>query len=764
MQLFTNIKSVLKSELRAKSYFKQVLYSYILISCVTFLIFSVLILIFLQEKHNQELQAINEQNIEQAYSFNSTILQDIYNYSYNMQDNITIRQVLYGQDYDTTTAWNARNLYDDFLKTNSLIASLDFINYSTQTVLSKTGRFSFVTYPDQELLRLLNTISPQKTPILCYPRVAHYPNNSATVLSMIFYSDSRGAMIINIDYERYLSLLNISEDNNTFQMILLNRNAQVIASSDDSLFGTDFSANPIYQAIHEQLATTNTIPYSDESGKYSVSYKKTPNMGITYISIYSKPSPFEGDATFAFVIKNSIIYLLITLLLSFLSSYIVYNPIKKLKQTLSNNNHDVDYIQHTHTNDFEFLESIYKNLVDSNLTLHKSNQKYQQANMEQLILKLLASSTNNPSVITSEQLERIDTYFEYLNYVVFLVKPTLNPDITDSENDLNTIRFVIMNVTTELMEPYAQIKVVENTSQDMIFICNFESYNKEILTEIVQKMQNFFHNINLFQLSIGFGMPVTELENLAYSYETAKAAMYHAVLNGYDSLVFYEDLEETPLDEQDYPYEIDKEIISSLKAQNMDNCELVIKQFFQKICNYEYHQFQRCALQLDATFRRYEHMNEIESISTADFSSLLPSPNLHKLQAHFIKRCRNNISALIEIKVHSSGKNELIQEINDYIEENIFNPNLSVSMIAEKVNLSVNYLRNIYKENTNESLTAYISQRKLALICEMLADKDMPIQDISDKLGFTTKNYFFTFFKKHMNMTPTQYRSSLDTN
>ena len=34
----------------------------------------------------------------------------------------------------------------------------------------------------------------------------------------------------------------------------------------------------------------------------------------------------------------------------------------------------------------------------------------------------------------------------------------------------------------------------------------------------------------------------------------------------------------------------------------------------------------------------------------------------------------------------------------------------------------------------------------------------MTIQQVSDTLGFTTRNYFFTFFKKHTGMTPKQYR------
>lgn len=766
MQLLKNIITVFKKEFHTRSYFKQVLYSYILISCITFLIFSVLILTFVQNQHNKEMQEMNKQNIEQAYTFNSSILQGIFNYSYSMLDNATVRKVLYGENYDTVTALEARDIYDDFLKMNSIILSLDFINYTTNTVLTKSGRVSLEQYADQELLELISTFTPGSTPVLCYPREAQYSSGTGyepkKVLSMIYYISKRGAMVVNLDYDTYCSLLNFGDENSDFQMVLLNHNNLVMASSDKEQFATDYSQNPIYQKIQEQSDTEGTLIYQDNTGKYSVSYNKVPNLGITYLSMYSLQNPYEGSTLFWLIVRYSIVYLVVTLLLSVISSYFIYNPIKKLKATVSDTSKDIDYVEHTHINDFEFLESIYKNLVDNNLTLNKANQNYKKENMEGLLKKLIDNTANQTS-ITSEQLESIDTYFQYLNYLVFLVEPEMHSDSIDTENDISTIKFVIMNVTTELMEPYGQIKVLETSSNKMIFICNFESYDKKLIQDIILKVQDFFDNIGLFRLSFGFGEPVSELENLSHSFDTAKAALFHSVLSGNERLCFFEDILFIPPSQQHYPYDADKEIITSLKAQSKEGCQTGVELFFQQISGYQYDQFYRCVLQLDAALQRYEYSNELAITPLEDISSLLVSPNLQQLQESFQKRCDNDISALLEIRMHSFAKNELIQDVKDYIEEYIYDPNLSVSMIAEKVNLSVNYLRNIYKENTGESLTTYIAQRKLTLICEMLADKDMPIQDISDKLGFTTKNYFFTFFKKHMNMTPNQYRTSLES-
>ena len=70
----------------------------------------------------------------------------------------------------------------------------------------------------------------------------------------------------------------------------------------------------------------------------------------------------------------------------------------------------------------------------------------------------------------------------------------------------------------------------------------------------------------------------------------------------------------------------------------------------------------------------------------------------------------------------------------------------------------------IQHQNTGDSLSNYIIQKKLELICHLLADTNTSLQDISDQLGFSTKNYFFTFFKKHMGTTPNEYRKEKKQN
>ena len=47
---------------------------------------------------------------------------------------------------------------------------------------------------------------------------------------------------------------------------------------------------------------------------------------------------------------------------------------------------------------------------------------------------------------------------------------------------------------------------------------------------------------------------------------------------------------------------------------------------------------------------------------------------------------------------------------------------------------------------------------KLSKACEMLARSDKKVSEISDILGYDAPVYFSRVFKKHMGMTPAEYR------
>ena len=750
-------------EFRKKSYFKQILYSYIIISCFTFLIFSILLLSIIQDQHYESMLEINEQNVSQAHAFNNSSLADISNHGYSMLENTIVHKLLYSSSYDISVSIASREIYDDILSISSMITSLDFINFSTGTVLTKTQRLILEQYYDQSLLDYIATLTPSRQPVFYQPREAYISASRQTperVLSVIYYLNSNGALVINLDYDSYASQINLARSNDNMEMVLLNQNNLVMAATDSDLFMQDYSQNPLYLEVMEQPDNEGSFTWQDKNDKKDIYYHKGTKMGITYISILKQENTYLGSMLFGLTMKYSIIYIFVTLLLSFLFSWIIYRPVRRLRDAVRQK----DLISAEETspvNDFDFLESAFKSLVVKNSALSKAHQSYEEQQMQKMFRTLLEQ--NNPQVyITNEELEALDSSFDYLNYMVFIVYIDLTDSAQNVEMDIPLIKFIIANVATELLGTVMKVTSIETISNKCIYLVNFEQYDKLLIQNAAETMQAFFRHTGLFKVSFGFGSLITDLDSLSASYEDARIALSNGMLIASECIQFFEDLHLLPLPEQKYPYETDLAITNALKNTNYDALDLGLNTFFECIRSFHYDQMYRSINQLDAALRRFEYQSGLVTVTTDQDLNFLQPKNLTEIKDDLRSRCYADIGTLLEIKLHNQSKDDLIRQVQKIVEENIYNMNLSVVLIAEQVDLSVNYLRNLYKENTGESLSTYITNRKLAIICDLLADTDTQIQEISDKLGFSTKNYFFTFFKKHMNMTPNQYRNKFN--
>lgn len=98
-----------------------------------------------------------------------------------------------------------------------------------------------------------------------------------------------------------------------------------------------------------------------------------------------------------------------------------------------------------------------------------------------------------------------------------------------------------------------------------------------------------------------------------------------------------------------------------------------------------------------------------------------------------------------------------VQTIINYILINLSN-DLTPQSIAAAVNFSPGYISHKFKEETGMTLVNYITQQRIRIAKQMLADTDMLIRDISSYVGIPDSNYFVKIFKKEVGLTPNAYR------
>ena len=82
-----------------------------------------------------------------------------------------------------------------------------------------------------------------------------------------------------------------------------------------------------------------------------------------------------------------------------------------------------------------------------------------------------------------------------------------------------------------------------------------------------------------------------------------------------------------------------------------------------------------------------------------------------------------------------------------------------INFYADKMRLSPKYIQSVVKNTTGRTAYAWIEDVVIQNAKQLLHDKRMTLQQISAQLNFCDQSYFGAFFKRHVGMTPKQYRS-----
>lgn len=93
--------------------------------------------------------------------------------------------------------------------------------------------------------------------------------------------------------------------------------------------------------------------------------------------------------------------------------------------------------------------------------------------------------------------------------------------------------------------------------------------------------------------------------------------------------------------------------------------------------------------------------------------------------------------------------------VSDTISEN-----LSVNDYASKLNLTVDKLNEICKENYGQSPKTIILEKKLTEAKRLLYFTDLSVKEIAFRLGFEDSSYFSRIFKQKTNFSPTEFKST----
>lgn len=98
-----------------------------------------------------------------------------------------------------------------------------------------------------------------------------------------------------------------------------------------------------------------------------------------------------------------------------------------------------------------------------------------------------------------------------------------------------------------------------------------------------------------------------------------------------------------------------------------------------------------------------------------------------------------------------------MQQVLNYIHES-YNEDVSLKTLGAQYHIHPVYLGQLFHKEVNESFTEYINKYRIEKAKELLRITSLKVHEIALKVGYWETGYFYKQFKKHVGISPTEYK------
>lgn len=103
-----------------------------------------------------------------------------------------------------------------------------------------------------------------------------------------------------------------------------------------------------------------------------------------------------------------------------------------------------------------------------------------------------------------------------------------------------------------------------------------------------------------------------------------------------------------------------------------------------------------------------------------------------------------------------------VKEAIRYLHHN-YDRDIRVKDVASAVNVHPGYLHRLFTASCCKPINAYLTEIRMEKAKMLLRQTDIPVADICDYVGVSSRQYFHAMFRKYANQTPIEYRQSHQT-
>jgi len=556
-------------------------------------------------------------------------------------------------------------------------------------------------------------------------------------------SDSIGSLQFVLPVS-YLIPTSMAEQENAFYLIDSQEN--ILCSSSGIAFPAEFSNIP---------ETDSGYLTADVDGTPKILvYTRTSSQQFIIAALYDEQIVMNAArnirfTTVAAIFALTIIELIMLAWLSYRNAIPIHNFARNMELLLRDQT--FSHVPAQATSDYEYLEQGIHHLRQAKHSLNLMEQKNLQLQKRTFLDSVLEGrfKTDREILALAESLS-IDFMAKEYCVAAFSFEATGEDHVqslTELLSETSDCECILHDFEPHILTVIFLLQTKESVS------------SQEPLSQCIQKCIDALSSADT-PVSAGLGKSSPSPTDIVFSYRQAKYCLQKSS-NGIP--VIYERFVEKKHTFY-YPQEMENHLFSAVKFRETET----ISSIFASL---RYENFTRRHLStsmyellianLESTLFKLYHDLLLEQRTDIIESMLQPfkkeADAIDIVEKEFLFLANRNE------ETRSPRSQQLCLSIQEYLEKNYMDPNLSLSFIAEHFHFSDSYFSQFYKDSFGESFSAALENIRLKHAKQLILENRISIEQIAQLVGYTNSTTFRRAFKRNTGYSPSSYKENADS-
>ena len=569
--------------------------------------------------------------------------------------------------------------------------------------------------------------------------------------------DPLGYLVLHVKMSNLQAFAEQLDPSGIRQLLIMSEQGEILTAPASILAENDTNKDqsPLLNSLQD-LSKQGVVRFNDQS--YHVTIMRSPLHQWHYIALTASDElerQVSAIRWLTFSVASALA--LIWLIIAFIASRRMYRPIQLLAGKISSaSREDVDDLRaiDAHFDDMEISQlALQSKLADQQIDLNE--------HMLQQMLRGEVPDEEAKQYIETHQLKLTGHYF--IVCTVAIDSLSRQPKL-EQEHNRRLRQYALRNVVEDGVSQFTTYELAAPSSSQVVAMIGFSS-ESGVVEQVRQCVQSICDQVDRmfdFTVSAAISMPRAGYSQLFDSYSETTELLHYRWIKGPRMVLIPSDLQPSLKHSSQMLISWKNEVINCLKSGSYDEaCDKLV-------------------LMIDAmpkTLRNADTLLGIFTFMLEEIDLYLQSVGYelndlfeydvfeYLFELHSLDDVYNWMTTSVfttvrqHIESHSlSQAQSIIPQVLFYIEQN-YQTDLSLQHLADHFSVSSFVLSRSFKEAVGVNYKDYLISFRMEKAKEWLANTDMHIKDISERLRYASVQNFSRVFKQVTGLPPGKYRT-----